>query len=150
MLPFDRARGVVERAIADRVFPAAALEVGASTGPLWRDALGTLTFDAGSPESALDTPFDLASLTKVIVTTTVMMDLVRAGRAQHRDERAGVKFNDADLVGCPARVTVGEKHLKEGMVELKPRTEKDNRLIGFTGLMSLTSPMEFWDLIKDI
>ena len=80
MLPFDRARGVVERAIADRVFPAAALEVGASTGPLWRDALGTLTFDAGSPESALDTPFDLASLTKVIVTTTVMMDLVRAGR----------------------------------------------------------------------
>ncbi len=45
-----------------------------------------------------------------------------------RDERAGVKFNDADLIGCPIRVTVGEKALKEGMVELKPRTEKDNRL----------------------
>jgi prolyl-tRNA synthetase len=45
-----------------------------------------------------------------------------------RDERAGVKFNDADLVGCPIRVTVGEKALKEGMVELKPRTEKDNQL----------------------
>jgi prolyl-tRNA synthetase len=67
-----------------------------------------------------------------------------------RDERAGVKFNDADLIGCPARVTVGEKHLKEGMVELKPRTEKENRLIGFTRLTSLTGPMEFWDLIKDI
>ena len=36
-----------------------------------------------------------------------------------RDERAGVKFNDADLIGCPVRVTVGEKGLKEGMVELK-------------------------------
>jgi prolyl-tRNA synthetase len=47
----------------------------------------------------------------------------------NRDERAGVKFNDADLIGCPIRVTVGEKALKEGMVELKPRTQKDNQLI---------------------
>jgi prolyl-tRNA synthetase len=46
-----------------------------------------------------------------------------------RDERAGVKFNDADLIGCPLRVTVGEKALKEGMVELKPRNEKENQLI---------------------
>lgn len=46
-----------------------------------------------------------------------------------RDERAGVKFNDADLIGCPVRVTVGEKGLKEGMVELKPRKEKENQLV---------------------
>jgi prolyl-tRNA synthetase len=46
-----------------------------------------------------------------------------------RDERAGVKFNDADLIGCPVRITVGEKGLKDGMVELKPRREKENRLI---------------------
>lgn len=45
-----------------------------------------------------------------------------------RDERAGVKFNDADLIGCPLRVTVGEKGLKEGMVELKPRKVKENQL----------------------
>jgi len=44
-----------------------------------------------------------------------------------REERAGVKFNDADLIGCPLRVTVGEKGLKEGMVELKPRNSKENR-----------------------
>lgn len=46
-----------------------------------------------------------------------------------RDERAGVKFNDADLIGCPLRVTVGEKGLKEGMVELKPRKSKENQLV---------------------
>jgi len=46
-----------------------------------------------------------------------------------RDERAGVKFNDADLIGCPIRVTVGEKGLKQGMVELKPRKEKENQLV---------------------
>jgi len=46
-----------------------------------------------------------------------------------RDERAGVKFNDADLIGCPMRITVGEKALQNGMVELKPRKEKENKLI---------------------
>jgi prolyl-tRNA synthetase len=52
-----------------------------------------------------------------------------------RDERAGVKFNDADLIGCPFRVTVGEKALKEGMVEFKPRRERENRLISVEQLV---------------
>ncbi|MCB1154434.1 proline--tRNA ligase, partial [bacterium] len=38
-----------------------------------------------------------------------------------RDERAGVKFNDADLLGIPLRLTVGKKGLAEGIVELKQR-----------------------------
>ena len=42
-----------------------------------------------------------------------------------REERPGVKFKDADLVGIPLRVTVGEKGLKNGQVELKPRSEPD-------------------------
>jgi prolyl-tRNA synthetase len=42
-----------------------------------------------------------------------------------RDERPGVKFKDADLVGVPLRVTIGEKGLKTGQVELKPRSEPD-------------------------
>lgn len=46
-----------------------------------------------------------------------------------RDERAGVKFNDADLIGCPIRVTAGEKALREGMVELKPRQDKENQRV---------------------
>lgn len=65
-----------------------------------------------------------------------------------RDERAGVKFNDADLIGCPIRITVGEKALKEGMVELKSRKEQVNHLIPLTSLTGLTSSAEFWDLIK--
>ena len=46
-----------------------------------------------------------------------------------RDERAGVKFNDADLIGCSIRVTVGEKNLREGMVELKERKVIENKLV---------------------
>jgi prolyl-tRNA synthetase len=38
-----------------------------------------------------------------------------------RDERAGVKFKDADLIGIPWRVVIGEKNLKEGLVEIKER-----------------------------
>jgi prolyl-tRNA synthetase len=38
-----------------------------------------------------------------------------------RDERAGVKFNDADLLGIPIRLTVGGKGLKNGIVEMKLR-----------------------------
>ena len=66
-----------------------------------------------------------------------------------RDERAGVKFNDADLIGCPMRITVGEKALKEGMVEWKPRREKDNRLVRLADLSSLRSPAGFWDLLEE-
>jgi prolyl-tRNA synthetase len=38
-----------------------------------------------------------------------------------RDERPGAKFKDADLIGVPLRVTIGEKGLKDGVVELRDR-----------------------------
>lgn len=40
-----------------------------------------------------------------------------------RDERAGVKFNDADLIGAPYQVVVGDKGLSQGAVELKTRRD---------------------------
>jgi prolyl-tRNA synthetase len=42
-----------------------------------------------------------------------------------RNDRAGVKFNDADLVGCPVRLTLGERGLQNGLVELKRRSGGD-------------------------
>ncbi len=48
-----------------------------------------------------------------------------------RDERAGVKFNDADLIGCPVRVMVGERGLKEGMVEVKSRKAGESLNVKF-------------------
>src|SRR6185295_6017637 len=74
-------------------FPAAAIEVGDSSSVIWTEARGTLTFDVASPPAAIDTPFDLASLTKVIATTTVVMDLVRTG-ALRLDERLASFFVD--------------------------------------------------------
>ncbi len=45
-----------------------------------------------------------------------------------RDERAGVKFNDMDLIGVPVRITVG-KTIENGQVEVKLRNEKDVQLV---------------------
>jgi prolyl-tRNA synthetase len=69
----------------------------------------------------------------------IYSDLQSAGFTvlfDNRDERAGVKFNDADLIGCLIRITVGEKALQNGMVELKPRKEKDNQSVLLEDLIS--------------
>ncbi len=46
-----------------------------------------------------------------------------------RDERAGVKFNDADLLGIPVRVTVGLKGVGQGCVEIKLRGETQTETV---------------------
>ena len=45
-----------------------------------------------------------------------------------RDESAGVKFKDADLIGIPLRITIGQKNLSQGNVELKIRKTGENKL----------------------
>ena len=45
-----------------------------------------------------------------------------------RDERPGVKFKDADLIGIPVRIVVGAKSLADGNVELSLRRDRENRL----------------------
>jgi len=52
-----------------------------------------------------------------------------------RDERAGVKFKDADLVGIPVRVTVSEKTLKENKAEIKYRNENKPELVSIENLL---------------
>ena len=44
-----------------------------------------------------------------------------------RDLRAGKKFADADLIGCPLRVTVGKKTLEDGAVDVRDRATGDER-----------------------
>jgi prolyl-tRNA synthetase len=46
-----------------------------------------------------------------------------------REDRPGVKFKDADLLGCPIRVVVGAKGLAKGGVEVKMRTSKEVAIV---------------------
>lgn len=74
----------VERLVADAIeanaFPAAAIEVGRHDAVRWQFATGRLTYEADAPAATVDTLFDLASLTKVISTTPLLMRLVEARR----------------------------------------------------------------------
>ncbi|HOC60022.1 MAG: proline--tRNA ligase [Syntrophaceae bacterium] len=53
-----------------------------------------------------------------------------------RDERAGVKFKDADLIGIPLRIVVGAKNLANGQAELKIRKTGQSTLHAITDLVS--------------
>jgi prolyl-tRNA synthetase len=53
-----------------------------------------------------------------------------------RDERPGVKFNDADLMGVPIRLTVSKRSLKNGGIEYKLRREDDRDIVATEDLMA--------------
>ena len=90
---FDPAARIIDDAVRARAFPCAVVEVGNSAGPVWRHAAGVLSYEDGESAAALDTVFDLASLTKVLATTAVLMRLVDAGRVALGD-RVGDRLRD--------------------------------------------------------
>ena len=66
------------------------------------------------------------------VAEKLYQDLEAAGIEVLFDDRAespGVKFNDADLIGLPFRVTVSPRTLEKNSVELKKRAEKDSQIV---------------------
>jgi CubicO group peptidase (beta-lactamase class C family) len=83
--PIAQVRALLTTAVRQRLFPAAVCEVGDRSGVLWREAFGTLNFAATSPPSDVHTIFDLASLTKPIATTSIVMQLVFEGRLRLND-----------------------------------------------------------------
>ena len=54
-----------------------------------------------------------------------------------RDQRAGEKFADADLIGAPTRVTVGKKTLEDGAVDVRSRATGDERRVPMAELGAL-------------
>ena len=76
---FTSVSRILEDAVRQRALPAAVVEVGDATRPLWRRAFGRLWYEAGAPAAAEDTIFDLASLTKVLATAAFVMQQVERG-----------------------------------------------------------------------
>ncbi len=69
-------------------------------------------------------PLNMKDKETVEVAKKLYTDLTKEGievLIDDRDERAGVKFKDADLIGIPTHIVIGEKNLKEGKVEIKDR-----------------------------
>jgi prolyl-tRNA synthetase len=77
-------------------------------------------------------PLQMHDAEVVETARTMYEDLGKQGfdvLLDDRDERAGVKFNDADLLGIPVRVTVGRRGIQEGQVELKLRGESQTATV---------------------
>jgi serine-type D-Ala-D-Ala carboxypeptidase len=103
---FGGARALIRDAIASGAFPASSIEVGRGSGAIWRDATGRLTYDPDAAPVDVHTVFDLASLTKVIATATLVMRSIDDGRLGLDDpvrrwipewtasDRAGVTIRD--------------------------------------------------------
>jgi prolyl-tRNA synthetase len=95
--------------------------------------------DKGLTLPALIAPFDVylvvlpgKTIDTLSAADTLYEELQTAGFSvlyDDRDERAGVKFNDADLIGCPVRITLGERNLQNGMIEYKLRSSQESQLI---------------------
>jgi prolyl-tRNA synthetase len=51
-----------------------------------------------------------------------------------RDMRAGEKFADADLIGCPVRITAGKKSLEDGRVDVRDRASGDEQRLAVADL----------------
>jgi len=52
------------------------------------------------------------------------------------DAAAGVKFNDADLIGLPVRLVVSPRNLKDGKVEIKGRTDTEAGSVPLDGVVA--------------
>ena len=76
------------------------------------------------------------------ITETLYQQLQNAGLETLWDDReasAGVKFNDADLIGVPYRLTVSQKSLSNGGIEIKSRSEEDSKIIALDKVVEILS-----------
>lgn len=86
-IDFTQVAGLMEQAVNDEVFPGAVLLIAQSGKVLFHNSYGTRTgkSSAGELEVNADTVFDIAALTTLMVTTTLMLKLVESGKVQLDD-----------------------------------------------------------------
>jgi prolyl-tRNA synthetase len=101
------------------------------------------TVEQHHDDNGIRWPMSVAPYHVHLVTLGKEADVAQTARAIHdalaaagvdvlwddRDERPGVKFKDADLIGIPLRVTIGSKGLATGNVELKDRSDSDPKRV---------------------
>ena len=96
------------------------------------DEYGIIWPMALAPYTVIVTPVNINEPDVMKASGDIYTDLLTSGVEailDDRDERAGVKFKDADLIGIPLRIVVGAKNLVQGNVELKIRKTGETRLI---------------------
>jgi prolyl-tRNA synthetase len=100
--------------------------------------------EQSSDEHGIIFPMPIAPFQVLILPVNMKLDLLRSAAEElyrelsdtglevlydDREETPGIKFKDADLIGIPLRVTLGEKNLKNGLVEIKRRGTGETILV---------------------
>jgi prolyl-tRNA synthetase len=96
---------------------------------LYNDEAGISWPVSIAPFGVVVTPVNVKDQQLLEAAERIYDELGKAGLdalLDDRDERAGVKFNDADLIGVPYRITIGKK-IKEGKVELFTRSTRQSQ-----------------------
>jgi prolyl-tRNA synthetase len=92
-----------------------------------------------APYTVIVTPVNINEPAVMKAAENIYAALLKCGVEvilDDRDERAGVKFKDADLIGIPLRIVVGPKNLAQGQVELKIRKTGENSLYAVGDIVS--------------
>ena len=83
--------------------------------------------------------------TKVSETTEKINDELEAAGVEvlfdDRQESPGIKFNDADLLGIPLRITISPRTLDKNSVEVKWRAEKEAKILPIEGIVAVVKQM---------
>lgn len=93
-----------------------------------------------APFEAIIIPISMKDQKLIEISEKLYKELISSGvdiAFDDREETAGVKFNDADLIGIPFKVIVGKKAINEGKIELKRRDS------GQTYEVSITNSIEY-------
>lgn len=101
----DQIHSVVNEAISKGEVPGAVIVIGNTEGIIYQNAFGNRALTPGKLPMATDTIFDLASLTKVVATTTAVMQLVESGKLDLDDPV--VKYWPAFGVNGKEKITIG-------------------------------------------
>jgi len=97
-----------------------------------------------APYQVIIIPLNMLNDRQKEAADRIYQELTEAGYEvlyDDRSERAGVKFNDADLIGIPLRVVIGEKSLASGRVELKLRSEEGVETVEIGKILSKTEQL---------
>jgi CubicO group peptidase (beta-lactamase class C family) len=153
MTRWETARQIAREGLVS-AYPAAVVEVGSPDGVLWEEAFGVLSRKEDAADTALDSIFDLASLTKVLATTTLIATAVEKSQLTldepvsrwlpewQGDDRRGVTIHDllAHAGGLTAHLPLFRDHLGRGEfersictlpLEYPPRTRSVYSDLGF-------------------
>ena len=97
-----------------------------------------------APYEVIICPMKIADEKTMNVSKTLHDALEECGidcLVDDRDQRPGVKFKDADLIGFPLRIVIGEKGLAEGKLEIKWRWENDSTMLPIDDAVKMIAQM---------